>query len=79
MTPAKERLDPGESPRGEIEGGLVEQKELVGLESGVQVDLEVPRVICRFLHRGSKDHGALLAGGFRCAAELGKDFVFFQD
>ena len=63
VTPAKKRLDTGEGPRGQIEGGLVEQEELVGLESSVQVRLKISAVIDGFLHRGGKDHCALLAGG----------------
>ena len=64
MSPAHESLDAGEDPTGQVDDRLVQQEELVGLESGVQIHFEMSVIVDGLLHFGSEDHRASLAGRF---------------
>ena len=63
MAPAQERLDAGEGSCGEIDSGLIDQEELAGFQSAVQIDIEMAVIIRVVLHRRGERHGTLLSGG----------------
>ncbi len=64
MTPAQEGLHAGEDTGGEVDGGLVEQEELISGKGTVEINVETAVIIDRFQHRRREDGETVLPGCF---------------
>ena len=62
VSPSQERLHADEGAGGELDGWLVQEKELAVVEGMVQVDFDGSVVVDGFLHRRGEGHRAVLAG-----------------
>ncbi len=64
MAPAQKGFDTGEDAGGKVDGGLIEQEELISGEGAMQIHVETAMIVDGLQHRGREDSEATFSGRF---------------